>query len=863
MRKYSNKIIMLIIVLGILLAPVSPILKNNDGNLAVGVGVNEAEAILVVDAKITVVSKVDIEDKSATITVTITTVKPDEVLSGFREIHILLYPIDKDATFPDDDAYADDNDYFSVPNNVNTFTKEMKFTSLTLGQKYAILVLLTDGNYDPVYDDWFHWTNQDSYNEVKTFITGNLPFTEGTFFLSSGDTGSFVEAAGNVKVGLQFNCGFGGIVDDGSIKGCVAELSYALFEVAAWIARGLASFLDFFVYYSTNSTSYTNEFVTKAFGAIRDIANIFFIIALLYVAIKTILSLNVTNNKKLIGTIVVVALLINFSLFFTQVIIDGTNILAKVFYNQITAVDESDNLIPAGVGGQKSISVGLVDKFNPQKILTAGAGEDAQAYYNTNKGQFIFITLLAMFIVLYAAYVFLMVALLFVGRVVALWLAMIFAPIAFASYTMPFNIPGFGHKDWWDELLKNAFLAPIFIFFLYIIVMFAGFLPSMISYNTTSPDTMQQIMGVVIPFAILMILLMKAKAMAITFSGSIGKGIMSIAGKVGGVAGGAALGAAAVVGGGALRATVGRAGSAIGESKWAKSMASSRFGAVKFLGNKAMDVGKAAGKGSFDIRGAKIAGMGLAGVTGLKLGEAKKGGFEQAKADQIAKRQQRAQELEAGHGEKERKDLNTAESEHQGILGKLAVEIEKLDKTIDKTRQAELDAKNRVITLTKTGDIGEEKKDKDGKVIQTQGKDYAVYQKAKEDQRRASDNLTALKAQKTALRKGEDYHEKIKDENGDPKDIGGDYSKTAVHTNKDGTTRSIKSYEDDLIPEAKGALKALNAQRKFGYAKGMDKWGSKIFNYITSAGMHSGIGANEAAYKIRMDMKLDSGTKTS
>ena len=111
--------------------------------------------------------------------------------------------------------------------------------------------------------------------------------------------------------------------------------------MSAIVVKFAGGILDFFVYYSTNSSSYTNEFVSQAWGAVRDIANIFFIITLLYIAIKTILGLNVTDNKRLVGAVIIVALIINFSLFTTKVVIDTSNILAKVFYNNITSKDAS------------------------------------------------------------------------------------------------------------------------------------------------------------------------------------------------------------------------------------------------------------------------------------------------------------------------------------------------------------------------------------------------------------------------------------------------------------------------------------------------------------------------------------------
>lgn len=347
-----------------------------------------------------------------------------------------------------------------------------------------------------------------------------------------------------VDDGYNFDCGGQWSVNPFSY-GCLAAFLNLLWsKIAAPIARAAGHFLDFFVYYSTSSSSYSNTFVAKAWGAVRDIANIFFIIALLYVAIKTVLSLDTSGSKKLIGYIIVIALIINFSLFTTKVIIDASNILAKIFYNSIASTNSADSTYRDGTpkqamgdGGDKSISLGLISKYNPQKIV------DQKMYSAGHETDFIFITIIALIITLYTAYIFFSVALLFVARVISLWIAMIFSPLAFISYTVSFDIPGFGHKEWWDDLLKNAFLAPVFVFFLYIIIMFAGFLSTIISYPEGA-DTTQKMMGIVIPFALMAMLLMKAKKKAVDYSGEMGKAVVKGAQMVGGMVGGMALGAA-------------------------------------------------------------------------------------------------------------------------------------------------------------------------------------------------------------------------------------------------------------------------------------------------------------------------------
>ncbi|MEK7113683.1 MAG: hypothetical protein AAB873_02545, partial [Patescibacteria group bacterium] len=359
--------------------------------------------------------------------------------------------------------------------------------------------------------------------------------------------------SGNEQKELELGCF---TLTDFSIATCVSSFLYhVVFQIISTFATFAAKFLDFFVYYSTNSSSYSNEFVANAWGIVRDIVNIFFIVSLVYIGIMTILGIHASENKKMVGMVVLIALVINFSLFTTKIVIDASNIMAKVFYNNITPQNENGDLLVAGAGGQKSISVGLIQKYNPQRLIT-------QDVYNQNKGMFMFLLLLFILITGYTGYIFFSVALLFLARVISLWLSMILSPLAFITYALPFHLPGFDHKKWWTELLQNAFLAPIFIFFLYIIILFTGSIQNIISYPESAAGIagiMQTMMAVTIPFLIIVGLLQRAKKLAVEYSGEIGATIN----KYGAMAGGAILGTAGGAAGLALSGTLGKLASKV------------------------------------------------------------------------------------------------------------------------------------------------------------------------------------------------------------------------------------------------------------------------------------------------------------
>lgn len=741
----------------------------------------------------------------------------------------------------------------------------------------------------------------DFYSKIISFTT---PKTGDALSVNSSSSAG-EEITGDYSLGCSLIKGLDGIV------GCVAGLFYIIWEITSWIAHLAANFLDFFISYSLNSSAYRSEFVTKSWGVIRDVANIFFIIALLYIAIKTVLNLNVSNNKRLIGAIVIIALVINFSLFITQVVIDSSNILAKVFYNQIPAVDENGKTIdPSSPDymGYKSVTVSLVSAFDPQDIIKT------EAQYKASRGMFIFITLLLIFLTLYCAYMFFVVSILFVGRVVSLWVSMIFSPLAFISYTLPFNMP-FGHKEWWDNLLKNAFLAPIFIFFLLIIIMFAKLTQTMnfIQYDPnsiTANGLILTIMGTLIPFAIIFIMLTKAKTMAVEYSGEIGKMFSKIGGMATSFVGGGVVGFAA----GALaktgRATVGRAGSAIANSKWADKLANSnnRFG--RLVGQKAQDVGEYAGKKSFDVRGSTLGAL-AAQKSGLKVGKAKQGGFEGAKSEKEAKREARKNQLEeraSKQGNRDianaKSDVNKAKNEQQKLKDNLAPEINALEK-LTSTLEKSLAQKSQALgadhpetkeTYLKLQQANAQKKNlMEGKDYKYEGDIIGTKKVATGETRKAKRMVDGTAKRMVEMKgldgkpildqygikqmKEEEYKTKVEEDYDEPimedqaiydttkaKTIGyGD--KNSVHYSKDKSGNSISDYEKNIIPEKEREVNmkqnALHEKRekvKMHYVKDFNSGLNHTVNMITSLGEYSVKGGKQTAESMSRVQRINSSS---
>src|SRR6185369_3602202 len=98
-----------------------------------------------------------------------------------------------------------------------------------------------------------------------------------------------------------------------------------------------AYFFDWSISLSLNGTAYALDFVSQGWTTARDIGNMAFLFILLYIAFKIMFEAETNETVHMLVVVIVIALLVNFSFFFTRLAIDAGNILAIQFYNAIDA----------------------------------------------------------------------------------------------------------------------------------------------------------------------------------------------------------------------------------------------------------------------------------------------------------------------------------------------------------------------------------------------------------------------------------------------------------------------------------------------------------------------------------------------
>ncbi|MBP6060418.1 MAG: hypothetical protein KA515_00215 [Candidatus Pacebacteria bacterium] len=398
----------------------------------------------------------------------------------------------------------------------------------------------------------------------------------------------------------------------GDFDGCLEKLFYFLFyAIPSFLITYAAYFFNAMVVVGINSTVINQStFIQPAWAIVRDLSNLFFILILLYVAIKTILGMGGHDTKKMISSVIIMALLINFSMFFTKIIIDSSNILALIFYNKLEVNEKRPDgsikprsYTPTTKFEERDIAGGMVKVFNPTHLLSqkfyddlkrkgqvipAGYGDVAvvgtlaitpSPFFLTQiaavlRGGYVLYgsfvgyndipmpTMLALILITglilgFATYAFTIAGLAFLSRLIELWILIIFSPFAFMSFVIPqfAHVEYIGWDSWLKRLLEVSFMAPIFMFFMYFIfLLISTNIFDAIKLPLVDETISQTILGIIIPATLVLILLLQATKFAKKSSGVLGEAVISGAKVLGGLAiGGAALGTAF-----ALRGTVGK-----------------------------------------------------------------------------------------------------------------------------------------------------------------------------------------------------------------------------------------------------------------------------------------------------------------
>ena len=416
--------------------------------------------------------------------------------------------------------------------------------------------------------------------------------TENTAAPTSGGTGGDPNAASPVIAAANTNTN---IPDTWS---CLNNLgiciiiysSWALFiKLPGWIAEMASLVSNTLFAYGLSSSTYKDmvgsPFINTGWVVCRDIANTFFIFALLYIAIMTILGKLSGGTKKLLMTVIIVALFMNFSMYITRFVIDVGNMSALEFYNTFDDMTGWSALKSFPGITEKDITGGFL---KPLMISADNVLNSMTSGITANWPMYVFTWFCLGCVVIVFTFCMLAASFLMVGRVAMLWILMIISPLAFFSLCIPY----FSSKwsSWTGALVSQTFFPVTYLFFLYLATQLTNATATLFTASTTDP--FQMLFTLLLRAATIAAFLIYGLKMASGMAGTAG----SMASKYLTIGTGAALG----VGAWALRAGAGRTGDYY-KDKWARKgetddMQSSIAGRMQLaIANKAQT-------STFDIR---------------------------------------------------------------------------------------------------------------------------------------------------------------------------------------------------------------------------------------------------------------------
>jgi len=309
----------------------------------------------------------------------------------------------------------------------------------------------------------------------------------------------------------------------GYLGGIVLEISARLLAISGILLNSAMN-----VTLNLSGLVNSNDSIGAVWRTIRDFSSIFFIFILLYASISTILGAEgAMSPKKLIPKIVICGLLINFSLFFTKIIIDGSNVVAMGFYSAIAPSNDTSKQTNFGGGfiasdgGISNVfmqTLGVLSIYNPQ-----GAAEAKEDFGRKTVASIYF----GAAIMVIAAASFLLISIMLMVRIVVLLILLATSPIYFIAMVLP-KTQEYASK-WMSTLIGQSLFPVVYLALVYISLKIIKSFNDLNNLNQTNNESFAELfingnnVSVLFNYILVIILLNSAVVVAAKFMGETSK----------------------------------------------------------------------------------------------------------------------------------------------------------------------------------------------------------------------------------------------------------------------------------------------------------------------------------------------------
>lgn len=260
-------------------------------------------------------------------------------------------------------------------------------------------------------------------------VSGNNPFAPTPAFAFTSFADSIISVFLNVDLLPNIAVAF--------VGGLLVQLFGIIMTIFVFLVVAVASY----------DVVINTPNVIVAWKVLRDVVNLFFVIILLIIAIGTTLRREQYMWNKNLPRFIIAAIFVNFSRTIVAFVTDFADVIQQTFVSGFNSVGFAKLISSFGIPFFAEMATTNVVMIPlPLVVLVS--------------------TVLVVIMELIVCAIMFVYFVLFLGRVVLLWLLAIFGPVAFVSSILPQTQKYY--KDWWSKLSQAAILGPMLAFFLWL-----------------------------------------------------------------------------------------------------------------------------------------------------------------------------------------------------------------------------------------------------------------------------------------------------------------------------------------------------------------------------------------------------------
>lgn len=256
--------------------------------------------------------------------------------------------------------------------------------------------------------------------------------------------------------------------------GIIAYIAFSIAKFLVWAAAMTFNWAMETMVFGFSQIFGNSEGMLLAWSTLRDLGNILLLFGFITIGMRMILNVGHHSASKTLPQLIIFAVLINFSLFSAQAVVDVSNGLTYGLYNQSASAEACKGTSDSGMTEcqlNNGVAGQILNQLNVMSVVSGASGfnvdltGDVAGYFSNPVGMTINFIALAILLSI-AAVVLFAGTFLLITRGVTLAFLMVLSPIGFAGMAIP-ALNDMANK-WWTSLINNALFAPVFLILLFV-----------------------------------------------------------------------------------------------------------------------------------------------------------------------------------------------------------------------------------------------------------------------------------------------------------------------------------------------------------------------------------------------------------